>query len=128
MLLNRLRLFGFGDLVGDLPVLAWSAGAMALAERVVLFHDTPPQGFGNAEVLESGLALFRQILPLPHAQRRLQLENPHRVEELARRFAPFSCVPLDAGDYLKIEGPALWAEAPLRRLTAAGKVKRLEVG
>ncbi len=125
VLLNRLRLFGFGELVGELPIVAWSAGAMALAERVVLFHDSPPQGFGNAEMLESGLGLYGQILPMPHARRRLRLQDPNRVTELARRFAPRVCVPMDDGDYLRIDGPAAWAEAPVRRLTAEGKIERL---
>jgi hypothetical protein len=44
VLVNRLRLFGLGDLVADKTVFAWSAGAMAVSERVVLFHDDPPQG------------------------------------------------------------------------------------
>ncbi len=126
VLLNRLRLFGMDQLFGDLPVLAWSAGAMALARRVVLFHDSPPQGFGNAEVLEAGLGLYRRILPMPHARRRLELGNHRRVQELARRFAPRICVPMDNGDYLKIDGSSLWAEAPMRRLTVQGRVERLE--
>ncbi len=128
VLLNRLRLFAFEQLLGDQPVLAWSAGAMALARRVVLFHDSPPQGFGNAEVLESGLGLYGRILPMPHARRRLKLGDPGRVAELARRFAPRFCVPMDDGDYLKINGAALWAEAPVRRLTLEGHVEKLEVG
>ncbi|MFQ5527490.1 MAG: hypothetical protein ACE5GX_14650 [Thermoanaerobaculia bacterium] len=124
VLLNRLRLFGLERLIGDRPVLAWSAGAMALAERVVLFHDSPPQGFGNAEVLESGLGLYGRILPLPHARRRLRLEDSYRVAEFARRFSPSFCVPMDDGDYLKIQGTAVWAEAPVRRLGVDGRVER----
>ncbi len=127
VLLNRLRLFGLDRLIGNLPVLAWSAGAMALARRVVLFHDSPPQGFGNAEVLESGLGLYSGILPMPHARRRLKLGDPDRITELARRFAPRFCVPMDDGDYLKIDGTTVWAEAPVRRLTIEGHVERLEV-
>ena len=38
-------------------VVAWSAGAMVLTERVVLFHDDPPHGAGIAEVLDVGLGL-----------------------------------------------------------------------
>ena len=33
------------------PVVAWSAGAMALTDQVVLFHDFAPQGVTAAEVL-----------------------------------------------------------------------------
>lgn len=125
VLLNRLRLFGLDELIGDLPVMAWSAGAMALGRRVVLFHDSPPQGFGNAEVLESGLGLYRRIVVMPHARRRLEIDRPRRVTELARRFAPRVCVPMDDGDYFMIDGPALWAQAPIRRLTVSGRVQRL---
>jgi hypothetical protein len=99
---------------------------MALGRRVVLFHDSPPQGFGNAELLDSGLGLYRRMLVMPHARRRLKLGDPGRVTELARRFAPRVCVPLDDGDYFKIDGTTLWAEAPMRRLTAEGRVERLQ--
>lgn len=44
VLLNRLRLFDVAGLVREMPVVAWSAGAMALADRVVLFHDSPRRG------------------------------------------------------------------------------------
>ena len=54
VLLNRLRLFGVSELLAEQPVVAWSAGAMALAERVVLFHDRTPQGRRDAEVLGAG--------------------------------------------------------------------------
>ncbi len=35
-------------------VIAWSAGAMALSERVVLFHDFVPHGVAQTEVFERG--------------------------------------------------------------------------
>ncbi len=97
VLLNRLRLFDLFGLRDDLPVVAWSAGAMALSERVVLFHDSPPQGAGNAELLDAGLARFRGAVVLPHAGRRLRLDDPARVSILARRFRPDRCVALDPG-------------------------------
>lgn len=97
VLVNRLRLFDLVGLLGDKPVIAWSAGAMAVSQRVVLFHDSPPQGPGNAEVLETGLGWAPGLVPLPHAHRRLQLDDPERVGLLARRFAPASCVALDDG-------------------------------
>ena len=61
---------------------------MALGQRVVLFHDSPPQGFGNAEVWGPGLGLYTGVLVFPHAQRRLALEDAGRVAILARRFQP----------------------------------------
>ena len=41
------------------PVIAWSAGAMALTDRIVLFHDRSPQGFGHPEVFGKGLGVLR---------------------------------------------------------------------
>lgn len=95
VLLNRLRLFGVLELAGMRPIIAWSAGAMVLGDRVVLFHDDPPQGAGNAELLEAGLGLFADVLPLPHAGKRLDLSDALRVSLFARRFAPAACVALD---------------------------------
>lgn len=97
VLLNRMRLFDMPSLFGNLPIFAWSAGAMALGERVVLFHDSPPQGAGNPEVLDTGLGLYRGLIVLPHAHQRLRLQDPVRVSLFARRFAPDTCVPLDEG-------------------------------
>lgn len=95
VLLNRLRLFGVLELLGSRPIVAWSAGAMALGRQIVVFHDSPPQGPGNAEVIDAGLGLFDDVLPLPHASKRLRLEDPLRVSLFARRFAPARCVALD---------------------------------
>ena len=95
VLLNVLRLFDFPRLIGARALVVWSAGAMALSERVVLFHDSPPQGQGSAEVLETGLGIVRGILPLPHASQRLRLAEPQRVAMFALRFRPLVCIPLD---------------------------------
>jgi hypothetical protein len=79
------------------PVIAWSAGAMALADRIVLFHDRAPQGPGHPEVYGSGLSLFRNVVPLPHARARLLLDDAPRMAAFARRFAPARCVLLQNG-------------------------------
>jgi hypothetical protein len=101
---NRLRLFGVAPALARKPIFAWSAGAMAIAERVVLFHDSPPQGPGHPEVFGRGLALARGILPLPHASRRLRLGDADRVAAFARRFAPDLPVAMEAGSGLIQEG------------------------
>ena len=127
VLLNRLRLFDIPALLGELPVVAWSAGAMALAERIVLFHDRPPQGAGNAEILNLGLGLAPGVLPLPHAESRLRLDDPVRVSLFARRFAPAACVTLDRSSSLLREERGWVAGESTRRLLPNGGVEEFEV-
>lgn len=97
VLLHRLRLFDVCGLWGDRPTVAWSAGAMALTERIVLFHDTPPQGSSYAEVMEAGFGLLEDFVALPHARARLQTDDRVRMQLLSRRFAPAMCGLLDQG-------------------------------
>ncbi|HVS02980.1 MAG TPA: hypothetical protein VMT16_09440 [Thermoanaerobaculia bacterium] len=120
VLLNRLRLFGVGEMMADKPLFAWSGGAMVLARRLVLFHDHPPQGRGNAEVLEAGLGLVGDVLPLPHARRRLDLADPSRVALLASRFAGEACLTLDDGAELSWNGSRWRANAEVRKLLPDG--------
>jgi hypothetical protein len=79
------------------PVIAWSAGAIALTDRIVLFHDRAPQGPGNAEVYGRGVSVVRGIVALPHARARLLLDDVNRMSVFARRFAPARCVLLERG-------------------------------
>ena len=95
IILNRLKLFGILEMRPELPVIAWSGGTMALADQVVFFHDSPPQGAGNPEVLRAGLGLFHDLLPLPHGRSRLNLQDAARVELFARRFDRYRCIILD---------------------------------
>jgi hypothetical protein len=126
VLLNRMRLFGLLELSGERPIIAWSAGIMALSERVVVFHDNPPQGAGNAEVLESGLGKITGLVPLPHARRRLRLSDARRVQRLVRRFEPALCVALDEGDRLAWNGEGWRALKPARLLMSSGAVQTVE--
>ena len=121
VLLNRLRLFGIGELVRGKPLIAWSAGAMALTERVVLFHDRPPQGAAHPELLEAGLGLIRGVVALPHAHARLALEDPARVAELARRFAPAQCLALEHGSLVRWRAGAIAEARDVERLSRAGQ-------
>lgn len=120
ILVNRLRMFGLGDLIAQKPVIAWAAGAMALSERVVLFHDSPPQGAGDAEVFQAGFALVPNLVCLPHASRRLKLEDRSRVSLMARRFAPAVCATLDPPAELSFEGGALRELGESKRLCDDG--------
>ena len=95
-LLHVLRLFDVG---ASLPprVIAWSAGAMAVTDRVVLFHDRAAHGPAQTEVLAAGLGVVQRVVALPHARRRLRVDDPLRMAILARRFAPAVCLVLDDG-------------------------------
>jgi hypothetical protein len=98
VLAGLLHLFNVAAaLPAGVPVIAWSAGAMAMADRIVLFHDRAPQGPGHPEVHGAGLSLVRGAVLLPHARSRLLLGDTGRMAVFARRFAPARCVPLEAG-------------------------------
>ena len=126
VLLNRLRLFGFEALARGKPLIAWSAGAMALSDRVILFHDRPPQGAAHAEILEPGLGLIPGIVALPHGHARLALEDPTRVGQFARRFAPAQCLVLEHGSLVRWHAGRLAAAADVRRLARSGRAVEFE--
>jgi len=128
ILLNRLRLFDLGPKIAPKAIFAWSAGAMAISERVVVFHHFPPQGQGITELLEIGLGLAPGIIPLPHAHRRLALDEPARLSRLARRFAPATCVAMRDGGCLEREaGSSEWrSRGGMSRVTENGIVEELE--
>jgi hypothetical protein len=85
-------------------VIAWSAGAMALTEQVVLFHDYVPHGVAQTEVSGEGLGVLHDLVLLPHARRRLRVEDQVRMSVLARRFEPARCLVLDDG--VRVDLPA----------------------
>jgi peptidase E len=103
VLLNRIRLFRLGDLLAEKNLVAWSAGAMALSERIVLFHHHAPQGRRDAELLDAGLGIVRKRVMLPHAQTRLDWSNQRRMALFARRFSPARCCTLDNGSLIRLE-------------------------
>lgn len=123
VLLNRMKLFELAELAARRTVLAWSAGAMALSEKVVLFHDRPPHGRGVAEVLDAGFGLFPGLIVLPDPRRRLRLDDRGRVTRFAERFAPAICVAMDQGAQLVFEGDRLVRSASVQRLSADGSVR-----
>ncbi len=124
VLADALHLFNVAAALRS-PVIAWSAGAMALTERIVLFHDRAPQGPGHPEVYGSGLGLLRNMVPLPHARARLLLDDAPRMAVFARRFAPARCVLLENGT--RIDTDADGACPPGTRVLAGdGRVTSLE--
>ena len=124
VLLNRLRLFAIAELAGPRPIVAWSAGAMALTERVVLFHDDPPHGQAISEVLDAGLGLARGLVVLPEPRLRLRLDDPARVGELAARHAPAQCVALDHGAQIWVDGGRAIRTSSAQRLDPSGRVEQ----
>jgi hypothetical protein len=125
VLLHVLRLFGVAGHVSG-PVITWSAGAMALSERVVLFHDHPVRGERAPEVHADGLGLYRGVVPFPHGSRRLRLDDRDHVGILARRLAPRQAVLLPGGSRLDLrEGQPLPAHAvtisPTGRVLSGGE-------
>ena len=107
VLLNRIRFFGLdrlleGFLARGGVLAAWSAGAMVLGPRVVLFYDDPPEGPSEPEVLDRGLCLFADRLLFPHARRRLRTDDPARLRLLRARFG--KCLGLENGAWVEIRG------------------------
>jgi hypothetical protein len=101
ILLRCLRLFAV-DPRPELPVVAWSAGAMALTERVVLYNDRGPQGVQGAEVWDRGTGRVRDVVAMPHARRRLRLDDAVHARVFVRRFEPAVCLLLDDGTQVEI--------------------------
>ncbi len=95
VMISRLRLMGMGELLRDKNLVAWSAGAMALCDRVVLYHDRAPQGQRDAEIFDFGLGLAQGLVVFPGARRRLDTAQITRLGLLSRRFAPRRCITLD---------------------------------
>jgi len=116
VLLSRLRLLGVDRLMEGRPIIAWSAGAMVLTERIVLFHDHAPEGRRDPEVLDLGLGLKRRVVALPHPRWRLDLEDTGHLRLFCRRFSPAMCVTLDRGTALR------WRDGQLAERTAALRI------
>jgi len=108
VLAEVLHLFNVAAALNGAPVIAWSAGAMALTDRIVLFHDRAPQGPGHPEVYGSGLSVVRGGVLLPHARARLLLGDTARMAIFARRFAPARCVLLEAGTRVEAGRDGAW--------------------
>jgi hypothetical protein len=125
VLLYRMRLFGLAELLKDKPVFAWSAGAMAVSEKVVLFHDDQPHGPSHPETLDRGLGIAPGIVPLPHARKRLKLDDGARVTLFARRFSPAVCVTLDPGSRGTWNGDNWTSPGDTSRLCDDGDVRGL---
>ena len=120
-LMSVLRLFAI-SVPPEVPVIAWSAGAMAMTERIALFHDFGPEGATETELFDRGLGRVRDVVVFPHARRRLKMDDPGRLGILATRFEPADCVLLDDGVVLDVGADGLLPDVA-RRVGADGLVR-----
>ena len=95
---------------------------MMTGGRVVLFHESPPEGVGISEVLEQGLGLHSGILPLPNPKLRLKLDSTFRVGWMSRRHQPLQCVAFDQGDFVCFDGAKWFGAEGTCRLNVDGSV------
>lgn len=112
ILLNRLEFFGMRELLWHHhdqggTIAAWSAGAMVLTDRVVLFYDDPPEGPSEPEVLDRGFGLLRGRTLFPHARTRLRLDQSDRLRLLEARFGV--CTGLESGASLVVQA-GVWTD------------------
>lgn len=122
VLLNRLNIFGMGELLRERMLIAWAGGAMVTGERVLLFHEDPPQGEGVSELLEPGLSLHYGVIPMPSPRHRLKLNDPYRVSWLARRHDPQRCIAMDNNSFVYFDGLRWHGAQGMQWLKADGTV------
>lgn len=127
VLMNRLRLFGLEAAIADKHIVAWSAGAMLLGERVVLFHDRLPQGRRDAELIDRGMNVLPGIVVLPDITKRLKTKDTLRMSAFSRRFANTTCLGLDNGAFALFAGATLLETSNAAYPTRDGKIKRVQV-
>ncbi len=96
VLVHLLHVFGLAAMIKP-PVITWSAGAMALSDRVVLFGAHRPAGRRLPEVWAAGLGAYSAVLPFPHPRHRLPMHDPYQLALLARRFKGWTCLLFDDG-------------------------------
>lgn len=126
-LYNRLKLFDVIAIAGQKPVIGWSAGAMCLTDRIILFHDYPPYGSDLAQVLEAGFGLAPGLVILPDPRRRIRLDDKGGIARFARRMAPATCVAMDHHNYIVFEGGTI-ARASAIRMLPGGEVEHAWMG
>ena len=121
-LLDQLTLLALRPLLPHHPVIAWSGGAMVMTQQIVLFHDSPPQGQSDPEVYDDGLGLAPNVVALPHASARLNLDDERRVAIFSRRFSPAACVALEEGCGIHWDGARWTPLGGAQRLAEDGRV------
>ncbi len=105
VLTDCLHVGNIGAMLAGQPIVAWSAGAMAIGERVMVVDDHDLGGRPD-EVLGAGIGVVRGVVPLPAAKARLRIDDRNHLALLARRLAPRATVLLDEGDRVAFDGGA----------------------
>lgn len=129
-LLNRMKLFEVLALAAGKHLVGWSAGAMVLTDRIVLYHDFPPYGSDIAQVLDAGFGVAPGIVVLPDPQRRLRTDDKPGIARFAQRMAPSICLGMDHGArvvFHRDKGDRV-VSATAARLTPDGDVDRQWTG
>ncbi len=125
-LLNRLYMFDIRSCLNGHVIFAWSGGAMTLTDRIVLFHDSPPQGPGASELLGRGLSLVNDVVVFPQPETRLRLDDCERVSVLARRFAPARCLAFPKGAHVTSQNGLLERPTNVIGLCADGTAQAFD--
>ncbi len=126
VLINRLKLFGLGPLLGTKHIVGLSAGAMVLTDRIVLFHDRLPQGRRDAEVMCNGLGLISDTVLLPDARQRVRKSETVRNSLFSRRFSPSTCLTLNNNSSLLFQHGKVISTERVQHISREGKFARVK--
>lgn len=107
LLLDALRFFRLREALAEAlrrgtTLVAMSAGAMVLCERVIIYDDFATRR-RDFQLYDRGLALVRDIQLFPHCMERIQTDDPDNLAYLARRFRHHACVGLNQRSFLLFE-------------------------
>jgi hypothetical protein len=127
VLMNRLSLFGFDSLLHDKNIVGWSAGAMVLCDRIVLFHDRMPQGRRDPEVMCQGLGIVPGTVLLPDARGRVRKTERVRSSLFSRRFSPATSLTLDNASLLMMQDGKVRDSQSVQHISREGKFARVKV-
>lgn len=104
LLLDGLRFFRLREPIAEAlrrgaQIVAMSAGAMVLCERIIVYNDfaETPRDF---QLYDRGLGLVRDLQLFPHCMERIQTDDPDNLAYLARRFRHQVCVGLNQRSFL----------------------------
>ena len=122
VLTDCLHVCNVGAVLADRPLVAWSSGAMAIAERVMVVDDHDLGGRPD-EMLGAGIGVVRGVVPLPAAAARLRIDDRNHLALLARRLAPRACVLLDEGDRVAFDDSGVADLSAARVVAPDGMVR-----